>query len=240
MQRIIRKSHRLLGLMFSVTILMSSGSGVVHVVMTRTQAPPPATQPTESTIYTAQIRITPADAFKDRSLTAISIRNIGGEPFYQATLPDHQGLTYVSAVTGRSDPQADARYAKQIASAFLSSEHVVQTEYLTDYNSEYINIFRILPVYRFDLKDRKGTRVYVSTMTGSVMRHTDNQKQFEASLFTNFHKLGFIPNKNLRDGVLVTITAAAFLLSLLGIVLYFLTSPRKRSHTPVRQSTSSP
>lgn len=231
MKRIIRKLHRYLGLLFSVSILMSSGSGVIHVIMTRTQSPPPQARPSGSIIDTSMIKITPAAAFPKAAPAAINIRNISGQPHYQAFIPGQKALTYINASTGLENSNGDTLYAKEIAANFLSSNELRQTDFLMEFNSEYINIFRILPVYRFDLNDGKGTRVYVSTTTGSVTRHTDDQKQFEANIFTNFHKLGFIPNKDVRDWVLTILTAAAFLISILGIVLFFLTQPRKREQS---------
>ena len=66
-------------------------------------------------------------------------------------------------------------------------------------------------------------------MTGSVTRATDNHKQFEANVFTYIHKFGFIPNKDVRDLVLVSCTGGIFLVSLLGIALFFATGvSRKR------------
>lgn len=226
MKRIIRKLHRHIGLLFSVSILMSSGSGVIHVIMTRTQPPPPQARPSGAPIDPSLIRVTPATAFPETHPTAINIRNLSGQPHYQAMIPGRQGFTYINASTGLENPGGDATHAREIAANFLSRDDVRQTDFLTAFNSEYINIFRILPVYRFDLDDGKGTRVYVSTATGSVTRHTDDQRQFEARIFTNFHKLGFIPNKDVRDWVLILFTAAAFLISLLGIALFFLTRPR--------------
>lgn len=228
MKRIIRKLHRYLGLIFSLSILMSSGSGVIHVLMTRTQAPPPAAKPSGAMLDTAAITITPAQAFPKTSPAAINIRNIAGKPHYQAFIPGRQGFTYIDATTGTENTEADGTYAREIATGFLASDKVKQTAFLTEFDNEYIGIFRMLPVYRFDLADGKGTRVYVSTITGSVTRHTDNEKQFEASVFTNFHKLGFIPNKDVRDWTLTAFTAAAFLISILGIILFFLTRPKKR------------
>jgi hypothetical protein len=227
MKRLIRKLHRYLGLIFSISILMASGSGVIHVVMTRTQAPPPATRPTSAPLDLAAIKVTPAEAFPDQPPIAVNIRNIAGKPYYQAFTG--RGFTYIDATNGQVNPDADAIFAKEIASGFLGSNDISKSDYLTEYNNEYINIFRILPVYRFDQKDVKGTRVYVSTMTGSVTRHTDDQKQFEARIFTNFHKLGFIPNKNIRDWTLTTLTGAAFLISILGIALFFLTKSKKKN-----------
>jgi hypothetical protein len=233
MKPIIRKLHRYLGIIFSISILMSSGSGIIHVLMTRTQEPPPSAKPSGAFLDTAAISVTPAEAFPTTKPAAINIRNIGGKPHYQAFIPGRKSLTYVDATTGKENPEADANYAREIAAGFLASDKIKRTDYLTAFNSEYIGIFRILPVYRYDLDDGKGTRVYVSTVTGSVTRHTDDAKQFEASIFTNFHKLGFIPNKNVRDWTLTILTSAAFLISLLGIALFFLTRPRKKSRSEI-------
>ena len=232
MKKLIRKLHRYLGLIFSLSILMSSGSGVIHVIITRTQAPPPAAKPSGAMLDTAAITVTPAQAFPETPPAAINIRNIAGKPHYQAFVPGSQGFIYIDATTGEENKEADETYAKEIATNFLGSDQVEKTDFLTSFNSEYIGIFRILPVYRFDLDDGKGTRVYVSTITGSVTRHTDDEKQFEASIFTNFHKLGFIPNKNVRDWTLAALTAAAFLISILGIVLFFLTRSGKQKKRP--------
>ena len=64
--------------------------------------------------------------------------------------------------------------------------------------------------------------------TGSVTRHTDKDRQFEANAFTNFHKFGFIPNKNARDLLLGFTTSGVFVAALSGVVLFFLTRPRRR------------
>jgi hypothetical protein len=138
-----------------------------------------------------------------------------------------------SAVDGKVDPTQDAKFAAQIAASFLGGAQVRQTDYLTAFNHEYVNIFRILPVFRFDVDDGAGTRVYVSTTTGTVTRHTDNEKQFEANVFFLFHKFGFIPNKNTRDTVLVSAMVGISLVALGGVVLFFMTRPRRKtSQTP--------
>ena len=69
--------------------------------------------------------------------------------------------------------------------------------------------------------------MYVSTTTGSVTRHTDKERQFEATIFTMFHKLGFIRDKDTRDLLLTVLTLGTFLVALLGIWLFFATRPRK-------------
>jgi hypothetical protein len=232
----IRKAHRWIGLIFSITLLMSSGSGVLHIIMSRTQAPPPAARPSGGGLDTGAIRVTAPEAvakaleaspaIKTPPL-AVNLRTISNQPFYQIFFAG-EAPQYVNAVDGITNPNTDEIYASQIASAALGNQPVSKTDYLQNYNSEYINIFRILPVYRFDTQDKLNTRVYVSTTTGSVTRATDDNKQFEASIFTYFHKFSFIPGKDLRDLVLTIVTGATFLISLLGIILFFLTRPRRR------------
>lgn len=231
--RLIRKLHRWLGLVFSLSVLIASGSGVIHNVMTRTQSPPPQARPSGGGMDVSAIKITVADAVAKLPETqpevqAVNLRGIGGQPWYQIYTKATRGPQYVSAVDGHVDAAMDEAYAAEIARNFLAGAAVKKTDFLTAFNTEYINIFRILPVYRFDAGDALDTRVYVSTTTGSVTRHTDRQRQFEATIFTNFHKLGFIPDKDTRDLVLTLLTAGTFLVACLGVALFFVTRPKKR------------
>lgn len=226
----IRKAHRWLGLVFSITLLMSSGSGVLHIAMTRGQAPPPPARPTGEGLDVGAIRVSAAEAVAalGQAAQAINLRTIGGRPCYQIHPHGGGGPRYVDAVDGRVDDALDERYAAEIAAGHLGGAAVARTGYLTAFDDEYLGIFRILPVHRFAAADGKGTRVYVSTVTGSVTRHTDDAKQFEADAFTRFHKFGFIRDKNLRDLALVLATGGVFAVSLLGVLLFFLTRPKPR------------
>ncbi len=231
--RLLRKLHRWLGLLFSVSVLIASGSGVLHNVMTRTQAPPPQAKPSGGGMDVNSIKVSVAEAVaklpeENPEVQAVNLRGIGGQPWYQIYTLGSRVPQYVSAIDGTVDPARDEAYAAEIAKKFLAGAEVKKTDFLTAFNTEYINIFRILPVYRFDTGDALQTRVYVSTTTGSVTRHTDKQRQFEATIFTNFHKLGFIPGKDLRDLVLTVLTFGTFLVACLGIALFFATRPKKR------------
>lgn len=231
--RLIRKLHRGLGLLFSVSVLFASGSGVLHNIMTRTQAAPPQAKPSGGGMDVTAIQTSVAAAVEklpepNAEVLAVNLRGIGGQPWYQIYTTTSRSPQYVSAVDGRVDPAMDEAYAAEIATKFLGGAAVKKTDFLTAFNSEYINIFRVLPVYRFDTGDERDTRVYVSTTTGSVTRHTDKQRQFEATIFTNIHKLGFIPGKDTRDLVLTVVNIGIFLVSCLGIALFFATRPKKR------------
>ena len=225
----IRSLHRWLGLIFSIIVLTSALSGVLHTIMANKQPPPPPVKPAGNGIVAADIR-TGAQAALEKlgkdfgRVNAINLRMISGEPWYQIYGPQPVP-SYVSAVDGRVDPAMDANYAAQIAVSFLGGVKVRQTDYLTAFNHEYVNIFRILPVFRFDADDEAGTRVYVSTTTGTVTRHTNNEKQFEANVFFLFHKFGFIPNKAMAETSMAGIT----LVAIAGVVLFFMTRPRRKT-----------
>jgi uncharacterized iron-regulated membrane protein len=222
-----RRLHRWLGLIFSLSILAFATSGMLHILMTYTQEPPPPARPSGGFLDPSKIIIPPAAGMKNLpadfgQVRAINLRLIGGEPWYQ--IYGSGGVpAYISATDGRLDPSQDESYAAEIASAYLGGAAVQKTDYLTTFNREYINIFRVLPVYRFDANDKAGTRVYVSTVTGNVTRHTDDGRQLEANIFSNFHKLAFIPNKQTRDIALTTITVGVILASITGIALFFTT-----------------
>lgn len=229
---LIRKAHRWIGLVFSLSVLMASSSGILHNVMSRTQSPPPEARPA-GLVDPSDIHVSVSEAVlrlddPTVKLQAASLRSISGKPWYQLFIEKSKKIFYVSAFDGRYDNDQDEVYAQQIASEYLGGAPVRKVDYLTAFNNEYINIFRILPVYRFDSDDKRGTRVYVSTMTGSVTRHTDDRRQFEAAFFTNIHKFGFIQNKDVRDFVLVSSTLGIFLIAVIGVLLFFLTKPGRR------------
>jgi hypothetical protein len=231
----LRRLHRWLGLLFSLSILMATLSGILHTVMTRTQPPPPPARPSGGTLEPTAITCSVAEALaklppETGAVRAVNVRGISGEPWYQIYTQKGGAARYLSGKDGHEDASQDERYAAEIAAAFLGGAEVEKTDFLTSFNREYINIFRILPVYRFDSADGKGTRVYVSTTTGSVTRHTDDRRQFEANVFSNFHKLAFIPDKAVRDWVLVALTSATALVALLGVGLFFVTRPRRKQN----------
>ncbi len=225
----VRRFHRTIGVMVALSVLLSTVSGVLHVVMTWTQAPPPAARPS-GRLDPAFVRTSLAEAVAaadgGTGLEAASLRSIGGEPWWQLGFAGAERASYVNARTGVADPAADERYAAEIASAFLGGVPVRHTARLTAFDSEYIAIFRILPVLPFDADDGKGTRVYVSTQTGSVTRHTNDWMQLEANVFSNLHKLAFIPNKILRDSVLATMTSGILVVAGLGLGLWLRTRRR--------------
>jgi uncharacterized iron-regulated membrane protein len=220
----LRRLHRWTGLACALGLLVASSSGILHVIMTWTQSAPPSARPQEA-IRASDLQVTPAEALTRLGgvpAAAVSLRMIGGEPWWQLFQSGSPVPHYVNARDGRVDAARDAAYAAEIASRHLGGGTVRWTRRLDAYDREYPAIFRLLPVHRVDTDDGRGTRLYVSTLTGSVARHTDNRRQLEADIFSLLHKYQFIPAKAWRDGALVAVTTCMFITALGGIALFFL------------------
>ena len=65
--------------------------------------------------------------------------------------------SYINALDGREDTEADQRYAVEIASRQFGAFPVRWTRRLDAFDYEYISIFRLLPVHRIDVDDGQGT-----------------------------------------------------------------------------------
>ncbi len=220
----LRTFHRWHALIMTVIVLGSAGSGLLHTWMARTQPPPPPARPA-GVVETSEVTVPPSAL--PGPAAAIALRAIGGHPWWQVVPAQPGPLRWIDARSGAEDPAADARYAGEIASRFLGGAAVTQTGYLTAFDGEYIAIFRLLPVYRFSAADGRGTRVYVSTLTGSVTRHTDDRRQVEADLFGLLHKWQFIGNRAVRDWALMIAMTGVIVLALSGLLLFWRT--RRRS-----------
>jgi hypothetical protein len=223
----LRRLHRWIGLACSLTVMLAAGSGLLHVVMTWTQPAPPRPEPAGS--FSPSDAITPIASLPAdlAPLRSVQLVTIADQPWYQA-FPVKGAPRYFSARDGHEEPELATTHALDIARRHLGSAGLEPTAFaytrrLDSFDDEYIAIFRLLPVHRIDVADGRGTRLYVSTVTGSVARATDDGRQFEANLFSLFHKYSFIPNKAARDITLVGFTALAFLASLAGLALFFAT-----------------
>ncbi len=103
----LRQAHRWLGLLFSLSILTSTGSGILHIVMTYTQSPPPPAQPSGGGLATERIPIPVTEAIArlpTKEARAINLRGIHGEPWYQIFTSPEDRPIYVSAIDGAHRP----------------------------------------------------------------------------------------------------------------------------------------
>ena len=220
----MRNFHRWIGIAVALYVVMATISGSIHIIMSNFYSPPPPVMPQglvnleNASLPLAQItKKIPAG----QQVKAINIRTIENNLWYQVVTGE--GVPYyINAANGDIAENMDESYAKQIASSYLKKpEGIVKTDYITAFNSEYLNIFRALPVYRFDAENSNGERVYVSTITGSVTLYLNAPRAFGQQAFSYLHKLSFIPNKIVRDILMAVLVASVLITTLIGVAMFF-------------------
>lgn len=224
-----RKFHRWVGISCALYALMAVISGVTHIVMTWSFPAPPPVTPT-GTVPLKQA-VLPLSALAERlppgtEARGVNLRQVDGILWYQIVGGPNEPPLYLNAATGEIGDEVDKNYARQIAAEFLKTDALEQTDYITSFNNEYLNIYRVLPAYRFDQMESNGVRVYVSTITGSVTLYLNTPRAFSQKLFSVLHKFSFIPHKGVRDAMLMLAALSVLVTTIMGIVV-FLGLPKK-------------
>lgn len=220
-----RRVHRALGLVFGLYLLAAALSGLSHNLMSAFFMPPPPAR-SSATFDLPSIALSPRDAVTRlqgvdaATVEGVNLRVIDGAPWYQLFLRGQKVPAYVRATDGAVDGEADARHAAEIARGIFPGATPTLTARLDAYDDEYIAIYRLLPVYRFDVADGKGSRVYVSTVTGSAAFATTDGRQAISNFFSIVHKLNFIKNKTLKLTLLTIFAAGAILTVLWGLLMW--------------------
>lgn len=220
-----RKLHRLLGITVALYVLMASSSGMIHILMTNFfSAPPPVVPQGVMQLQQASLPLSvlvtrlPNPTFL---VKAVNIRTIQGELWYQFIQEGQERPVYVHAKSGKVNNGMDEIYAKQIAVEYLRTQKLVQNSaYVTAFTDEYLNIFRVLPVYRFEVTGKKAERVYVSTVTGSVTLYLNTMRALGQHSFSYLHKLAFIPHKALRDILQAMLVIGIILTTCIGVGIF--------------------
>jgi hypothetical protein len=222
-----RSLHRWIGIIVAVYVVMAALSGILHIVMTNFFTAPPPVIP-QGVMRLEQAALPLSEIVKHlpnpkAAVKGVNIRTINDNLWYQFIIEGETKPVYIHAVTGKSDAGMDEAYAQDIASKYLRKDRSVvhKTDYLTAFNKEYLNIFRALPVYRFDADHSNGEHVYVSTITGSVTLYLNTPRALIQSSFSNLHKLAFISNHVVRDIVQAALVIGITITTFIGVGIFF-------------------
>lgn len=217
-----RRVHRILGLIFGSYVLLAALSGISHNLMSAFfPAPPPARS--SGMVAVDTIALTPGEAVAAAgtgSVDAINLRMIAGAPWYQVFFSDDPAPRYVQAESGALDPGMDEIHAREIAARMFPGSTPTLTARLDQFEGEYLNIYRLLPVYRFEFNDGRGSRAYISTVTGSAAFATNDARQMIAGFFSNVHKLNFISHVPLKLTLLSILAFGAIVTVAYGFLMW--------------------
>ncbi len=217
-----RRLHRVLGLIFGIYLITAALSGITHNVIALAYPPPPPALPPGDVGIEAAI-ISPAEAARlagiGSAVAAVNVRTIGDKVIYQLLSATADRPVYVDAATGAVHNNLDACYAAEIAGRALPSQRLSNTAYLTAFDAEYTQMYRTLPVYRFDAAGDDGARIYVSTATGGVTFWTNDARRTLSAIFRNLHMLSFVGNHPVQMWILIVFAVGATAMAGLGLAM---------------------
>jgi hypothetical protein len=219
----IRKIHKWLGLIASVYVLLAVSSGIIHIIMANFFTPPPPVMP-EGLVNVEQAKMPIAKIIEKLpkdfgKVKAINFRTIEGKLYYQIFSDKPTKPVYIDAISAKIIDGLDEVYAKEIAEKYLKTK-VENTDYLTAFNNEYLNIFRILPAYKFKANNDLSEKVYVSTKTGSVTLYLNKYRELSQKSFSYLHKFQFIENKLIRDILLGLAALSVLTVAIMGVIIF--------------------
>lgn len=229
--------HRWMGLVVGVQLLVWSVSGFtftildidnVHGDLERSTDPPPA-------VLVDRIAVSPADAlsaladngFAGESVTRISLRERFGRTVYELFDTDRQPLGAVDAVSGEFIPRISQDQARAAAQAdFLPHAAILSSELL---EGEPPSEFRggVMPVYRIILDHPKNPHLYISPVTGEVLKRRNKPWRI-FDFFWMLHIMDYRDRDNFNHWLLTAMSAIAMVTSATGLMLWLWRLPRKK------------
>ncbi len=190
-------------------------------------------------LYLQRVRLTPADAASVAKASGIPIDNVTQirlrERFNRTVFEffDHDGqpLWAVDAASGEFIPHISEAEAKAAALAdFAPKVTVASIDFLegqppTEYRGG------TMPVYRVILDHPKNPHIYVSPVTGEVLKRRNKVWRL-FDFFWMLHIMDYRARDDFNHWLLTTMSLLAILTSSSGLVLWCWRLPRSRSEGP--------
>jgi uncharacterized membrane protein YsdA (DUF1294 family) len=105
---------------------------------------------------------------------------------------------------------------------------VTDVQLLSNFDDEYKNINRVLPVYRVDFKRADGIRVYVETSQDRFAFAVDNKRALFSRIFVVIHTWEWLSFLGIgRIYIELILVGLAFITSIMGLYIFFTTKTKK-------------
>lgn len=204
----VRRFHRLLGLVVSLTTLTFTLSGGYHLVYyTFRPEPHPEFNPI---LQTAGLKDALPARLVRAPLTSLGLAKVGDAIYYQLTSSpssptgvstESSTVEYVHALSGQALDQGDSVFARMLASFYsgLPSARIRSLSRITEFNDEYGFIFKRLPVFRIAYDTPEQDVYFVDTLGGRLAAHLTSADGQEGWTFSQIHKWMFVRSRDLRD-----------------------------------------
>ncbi|MDD4927959.1 MAG: PepSY domain-containing protein [Gallionella sp.] len=217
--------HRWFGVFSCLVVIMWAASGVMHPIMSRINPTPVNMQPPQVVPMLHMAR-SPADVLRQAGIEKVHSFRVmawNDASYYQVSLPGQNQRRYFEVNSGAELPGGDAKYAEYLARHFMAEQQseLRNVTLIDHFNDDYLDINRLLPVYRVDFDREDGLRAYVETNPPRVSALIDDRKALLGSLFRVMHNWDFMSGQDTLRRVLVSaFLLAAMLSALSGILMY--------------------
>ncbi len=235
--------HRWFGVVCCVAVMSWGASGVMHPIMSRLN-PQPVNAQAPQAAPALHEALDPSAVLVRAGIDEISGLRIlawNGASYYQVSQPQQVERRYFEVNTGAELADGDARYAESLARHFTGDgqSKIESVTRLEHFDTEYMSVNRLLPVYRIAFARDDGLRAYVETSPPRLATLIDDRKELLGSIFRIMHNWDFLAEwDSLRMTLISTLLALALLSALSGIWLYGFMWQRdtlRSSHVPLRR-----
>ena len=219
--------HKWLGLAIGIQVVLWILSGLIFTIwdieVIRSEhniAEPPVVEfnATDSILPLQTIIQTAGRPAKTATLKALGERKV-----YQVDFGEGEPILFDAATGAQITPVGQDLALELALLDFKPEAAPAAPVWLTETNTEYRNV---VPVWMIDMRDREGTRIYISPDTGRVMaRRSDKWRIFD--FFWMLHIMDYEDRTDFNHPLLIFASVFALIFSITGIVMLFFRFKKK-------------
>jgi len=238
--------HRTFGLVVSVTLLASAGSGGFHLLKSAADRADSSTVPRRAWPEIASTTLASETSLPSASAeTGVIV--VDGKPYirsrdasptpqtsahhaaHAAALRALPSATYWASTSDTEAPVDDAplddeHYARSLAQHFSGrpGAAIASVAAVTEFGGEYGFINKLLPVYRVTYRAPYADRYYVHLDSAALAAHVDDFDYVEGWTFAHLHKWQWLEpiGRWPRDLLMMAFALGAAVVGVLGFVLF--------------------
>ncbi len=233
--------HRTVGLITVIPVIFWTLSGMMHPFMSHWFKPSIAHERmTVSPLPKEQIKLSVAEVLQKNGLT--HFRNFRLVSFQQQTFyqikDSSRALQYFNAQTAQPLPNGDIRYAEYMARYLTNDQtsRVLSVKPITQFDHQYKEINRLLPVWKVTFDRPDGLEIYLDTQQSRMATFNTTSRKAFIWIFDVFHNWSFLDffGDTARLTLMLVFLSVILFSTLSGLTIYGLLW--KRFKKPVKGS----
>ena len=230
--------HRKMAWTGLVALLLFVVSAATHPILSWTGPQAVNFRPPVSLIQPSQVSAVPAILARHGIEQAIVVKLLPSQDMVvlQVTQDQTGARRYFDLESGEELPGYDERHAAWLAQYYVGGDTplpIENIEYITEFDSAYPWVNRLLPVYKVNFADDAGTAAYIYTEINALAGMGNDYKTRMQMVFRNLHTWSWLDAfDNARVIIMGLLLITVFTLAIAGVGLLVLL--RGRKNMPVK------